>query len=289
MTLACVSFVRAQVQEKVIIDVAVTTDKGALVAGLKPENFSVTVGKIPQGIVGFENGSSPVNIGILLDNSGSLKQSFSNVREAMGSGFTRFTGNNNNANKYFVAAFNTQAPILQDWSSDPTKAVDQFYGFRFQGATLLFDSIFKGTQKVLTGPNPRNVLIIMSDGQDSYSEISFNKLRDFLKKTDVTVYCIGLLSRSDWGSSLGMEGQGVLDELASVTGGRALFLPPGAKGRDLENIFEILSTELRSQYRIAIRRAGKGEWLKIKVRASHKDNGGKEQKLMTRHRELFFY
>jgi hypothetical protein len=129
----------------------------------------------------------------------------------------------------------------------------------------------------------------VSEGHDSMSDISFKKLRDHLKKTDVVLYCIGLSSDPSSGSALGMEGQGVLDELASVTGGRAMFLPPRAKSSDLSKIFDFISLELRSQYRISINPGVKGEWIKIKVNANHKDKQGKKMDLLTRYRESFYY
>jgi len=94
------------------------------------------------------------------------------------------------------------------------------------------------------------------------------KLRRLLKESDVTVYSIGILDGSDAGSSMGMEGQGILDELSSVSGGKAFF--PNTEA-EMDEIFERIALELRHQYSIGYRPtnfANDGKWHKIKVKVT---------------------
>jgi Ca-activated chloride channel family protein len=89
-----------------------------------------------------------------------------------------------------------------------------------------------------------------------------------LKESDVVVYSIGILSGIDSGSSMGMEGQGILDELSSVSGGKAFFPNTPA---EMDEIFERIALELRHQYSIGYRPsnfANDGKWHKIKVKIS---------------------
>jgi len=97
---------------------------------------------------------------------------------------------------------------------------------------------------------------------------ALNELRRVLKESDVVLYAIGILGGSDVGSSLGMEGQGILDELASVSGGKA-FYPRSAP--EMDDIFEQIALELRHQYSIGYRPPNfknDGKWHHIKVKVA---------------------
>jgi Ca-activated chloride channel family protein len=123
-------------------------------------------------------------------------------------------------------------------------------------------------EKVQRGAHPKRALLLISDGQDNSSRYTFSELRRMLKESDVVVYSIGILSGIDSGSSMGMEGQGILDELSSVSGGKAFFPNTPA---EMDEIFERIALELRHQYSIGYRPsnfANDGKWHKIKVKIS---------------------
>ena len=118
------------------------------------------------------------------------------------------------------------------------------------------------------GVHPKRALLLISDGQDNNSRYTFTELRKLLKESDVTLYGIGILSGSDAGSSMGMEGQGTLDELANVSGGKAFFPRSAA---EMDDIFEQIALELRHQYSIGYRPpnfVSNGKWHRIKVKVT---------------------
>ncbi|MBD0325962.1 MAG: VWA domain-containing protein, partial [Pyrinomonadaceae bacterium] len=111
-------------------------------------------------------------------------------------------------------------------------------------------------------------LLVISDGQDNDSRYTFSEVRRLLKESDVVLYSIGILGGNDPGSSLGLQGQGILDELSAVSGGKAFF-PNSAP--EMDEIFEKIALELRHQYSIGYRPnnfTNDGKWHKIKVRVT---------------------
>jgi len=109
---------------------------------------------------------------------------------------------------------------------------------------------------------------LISDGQDNNSRYNFSEVRRLLKESDVVLYSIGILGGSDPGSSLGMEGQAILEELSAVSGGKAFFPNTSA---EMDELFERIALELRHQYSIGYRPknfANDGKWHKLKVKVT---------------------
>ena len=128
--------------------------------------------------------------------------------------------------------------------------------------------VISALKKCNAAAHPKRALLLISDGQDNNSRYTFNELRRLLKESDVTLYGIGILSGSDAGSSMGMEGQGILDELASVSGGKAFFPRSAA---EMDDIFEQIALELRHQYSIGYKPdnfVNDGRWHKVKVKVT---------------------
>jgi Ca-activated chloride channel family protein len=111
-------------------------------------------------------------------------------------------------------------------------------------------------------------VLLISDGQDNSSRYTFSELRRLLKESDVLIYAIGILDGGDMGSTLGVAGQAILDELASVSGGKAFFPSSGA---EMNEIFERIALELRHQYSIGYKPSNfvnDGKWHKLKVKVT---------------------
>jgi hypothetical protein len=73
-----------------------------------------------------------------------------------------------------------------------------------------------------------------------------------LKRSDVVVYAIGLMTEENAGSALGQEYAGVLEELTGLTGGRVGFMSPGSKSEALKAAFEWIASDLQNQYQLSI-------------------------------------
>ena len=249
----------------ITVTVTVTDTYGRYVSGLGKNAFTVLDEKKPQEITFFSDDDAPVSVGVLFDVSGSMSgDKVKRARDAL----SKFIQTSHNMDEYFLIAFNSRAQLLLDKTRDGNAILDKLTFVQTRNNTALYDACYLGVEKVQRGVHPKRALLLISDGQDNNSRYTFSELRRLLKESDVTLYGVGILSGSDAGSSLGMEGQGTLDELASVSGGKAFFPRSNA---EMDDIFEQIALELRHQYSIGYKPANftnDGRWHKIKVRVT---------------------
>jgi Ca-activated chloride channel family protein len=180
----------------------------------------------------------------------------------------KFIQTSHNSDEYFLIAFNSRAQLLLDKTRNGDAVLDKLTFVQTRNQTALYDACYLGVEKVQRGAHPKRALLLISDGQDNNSRYTFNEVRRLLKESDVVLYGVGILSGNDSGSALGMEGQGILDELAGVSGGKAFFPRSAA---EMDDIFEQIALELRHQYSIGYKPknfANDGKWHKIKVKVS---------------------
>jgi Ca-activated chloride channel family protein len=227
--------------------------------------FTVLDDKQPQDISFFSDDDAPVSVGVIFDVSGSMSgDKIRRARDAL----ANFIQTSHNADEYFLIAFNSRAQLLLDKTRDGDAVLDKLTFVQTKNNTALYDACYLGVEKVQRGAHPKRALLLISDGQDNNSRYTFSEVRRLLKESDVVLYAVGILSGSDAGSSLGMEGQGTLDELANVSGGKAFFPRSPA---ELDDIFEQIALELRHQYSIGYKPnnfANDGKWHKVKVKVT---------------------
>lgn len=249
----------------ITLTVTVTDTYGRYVSGLGKNAFTVLDDKQPQDITFFSDDDSPVSVGVIFDVSGSMSgDKIRRARDAL----ANFIQTSHNSDEYFLIAFNSRAQLLLDKTRDGDAVLDKLTFVQTKNNTALYDACYLGVEKVQRGTHPKRALLLISDGQDNNSRYTFNEVRRLLKESDVVLYAVGILSGSDAGSSLGMEGQGTLDELASVSGGKAFFPRSSA---EMDDIFEQIALELRHQYSIGYRPnnfANDGKWHKVKVKVT---------------------
>ncbi len=249
----------------VTFTVTVTDTYGRYVSGLNKNAFTVLDEKQPQDIAFFSDDDAPVSVGVIFDVSGSMSgDKIRRAREAL----SRFIQTSHNADEYFLIAFNSRAQLLLDKTRDGNAVLDKLTFVQTRNNTALYDACYLGVEKVQRGAHPKRALLLISDGQDNDSRYTFSEVRRLLKESDVVLYGIGILSGSDAGSGLGMEGQGILDELANVSGGKAFFPRTAA---EMDDIFEQIALELRHQYSIGYKPpnfVNDGKWHHIKVKVT---------------------
>jgi Ca-activated chloride channel family protein len=245
--------------------VTVTDTYGRYVSGLGKNAFTVLDEKKPQEITFFSDDDAPVSVGVIFDVSGSMSgDKIKRSRDAL----SKFIQTSHNSDEYFLIAFNSRAQLLLDKTRDGNAVLDKLTFVQTRNNTALYDACYLGVEKVQRGTHPKRALLLISDGQDNNSRYTFNELRRLLKESDVVLYGIGILGGSDAGSQMGMEGQGILDELASVSGGKAFFPRSNA---EMDDIFEQIALELRHQYSIGykpVNFTNDGRWHKIKVKVT---------------------
>ncbi|MBV8859729.1 MAG: VWA domain-containing protein [Acidobacteria bacterium] len=246
----------------ITLTVTVTDTYGRFVTGLNKNAFSIYDDKTEQEISFFSDEDAPVSLGIVFDVSGSMGgDKIMRAREAL----SKFIDTSHARDEYFLIGFNSRAQLLLNHTRDSDALMQKLTFVQTRGQTALYDATYLGVERVTRGVHPKRAILLISDGQDNSSRYTFNELKRMLKESDVIIYAIGIVSPNDE-SSLGYGGRAILEELAGVSGGKAFFPSTGA---EMNDTFERIALELRTQYSIGYRPtafANDGRWHKLKIR-----------------------
>ncbi|HEX8775741.1 MAG TPA: VWA domain-containing protein [Pyrinomonadaceae bacterium] len=266
------------------LTVTVTDGKDGYAWGLDRSAFTVYDNKVQQEIAFFKAEDAPASVGILLDTSSSMGPGdtrFKLIRE----GLARFINLSPKMNEYFVIGFNESPYILSDWTRDGRVVLESLSNVKARKNTALYDACYVGIEQVVRGTHRKRVLLIIADGEDNESRHSLKDVRRRLKPEDVLVYAVAIAPvefSQDYSSPM-VEGQYVLDQLASLSGGKVLV--PQSKAA-LNAAFEQIALELRRQYTIGFTPSSDGKWHSVKVKVTPPANAPREmQRLSARTRE----
>lgn len=247
----------------VTLTLTVTDLYGRYVSGLTKKAFSVKDNDEDQDITFFSDSDAPVSVGILFDVSGSMSgDKIQKARKAL----EKFIATSHPSDEYFLIAFNSRAQLLLDRTRDGEAVLRKLTLVEPKQNTALYDAVYLGIDKVTRGAHQKRALIVISDGQDNASRYNFNEVRRLMKESDVVTYAVGILGGGDASSQVGMQGQAFLDELTSVSGGKAFYPESDV---EMDEIFERIALELRHQYSIGYTPKDfqpDGKWRKVKVR-----------------------
>ncbi|HLB89468.1 MAG TPA: VWA domain-containing protein [Terriglobales bacterium] len=249
----------------------IATDRhGKFVRNLNQRDFTILDDhKPPQAIVNFRRETDlPLEVGLLVDTSGSVRSRFDFEQEAAVS-FLQHTLRPG-FDKAFVMGFSAHSQVAQDFTDNVTLLATGVHNLRNGGGTALYDAIYRACRDKLskerTDHPVRRAVIIISDGEDNQSEVSRAQAIEMAQRAEVIVYAI---STDD--SGLILRGDKVLQQLADATGGRAFF---PYKMKDIRNSFTAIEDELRSQYAVSYRPAdfdADGRYRSIEIIALKKD------------------
>lgn len=280
--------------------VALTTivynGKGNLVTGLQRENFKAFIDNKPAEIVDFREEDGPLSVGIVFDASASVgyPQLMRPLIKSSQQALSTFLQTSNPANEYFLMAFNLKPQLMLDWSSDSRAIINTLSMVQPKGNTAFYDACYLALNKAQHGRYSRQVLILITDGEDNVSTYSLNQVRDELKASGVVVYSLNFAGTGEAGSALGMEGQHILEDLSSVSGGRFFYQRFGRamSTSDASDAFEVISQELRHQYTITVMSnisSDNNKWHKIRIKLQAATSAPGEMKhLSARTREGFY-
>jgi Ca-activated chloride channel family protein len=246
----------------VTLTVTVTDTYGRFVTGLNKNAFTIFDDKNEQEIAFFSDEDAPVSLGIVFDVSGSMGgDKIMRAREAL----SKFVDTSHARDEYFLIGFNSRAQLLLNHTRDSDALMQKLTFVQTHGQTALYDATYLGVERVTRGAHKKRAVLLISDGQDNSSRYTFNELKRMLKESDVIIYAIGIVSPND-DSALGYGGRAILEELAGVSGGKAFFPSTGA---EMNDTFERIALELRTQYSISYRPsafANDGKWHKLKIK-----------------------
>jgi Ca-activated chloride channel homolog len=247
----------------VTLSVTVTDPFNRLVTGLDRHHFEIFEDKVKQQIEFFRDEDVPVSLGIVFDVSGSMKGKLERARDAL----KAFVETSHDDDDFFLVGFNQRANLLSEFA-DGNNILSKLSFVDPKGQTALYDAAYLGIEKVRQGRHDKRALLLISDGQDNSSRYTYGELRKLLREANVQIYSIGIVEMGGGaGSSLDLQGQSILEEVAQTTGGKAFFPRSGA---ELEDATTRIALELRHQYSIGyiptnVKRDGLWHKLRVKV------------------------
>jgi Ca-activated chloride channel homolog len=250
---------RKQVEE-VVLHATVYDENRNLVTGLNRSDFSVVENGVSQQITSFRREDIPVAIGIVVDNSGSMRDKREKVNQAV----LNLIRASNPQDQIFVVNFGERPYLDQDFTSNENLLRAALHQVSFRGSTALYDAITASAVHLKDDSNlEKKVLLVITDGRDNMSaETLPEALRGMERPDGPVLYAIGLLN-----NELQQSGRGALEELAAATGGVAYF--PDSLDQ-VDNITRTIAHDIRSQYRIAYKPTNQNvrpEYKSVKVEA----------------------
>jgi Ca-activated chloride channel homolog len=230
--------------ELVLLDVAVTDNRGGFVGGLPADAFRVLEEGRPQQIAFFAEQDAPATIALLIDSSGSMLVN----RDRMIAGITSLAEASNPDDEFLPLVFNEHVTRVLDaraeFTSDPMQLRDALTSnLTVLGRTAFYDALSEGIDGVAKGSHERRVVIVLSDGGDNASRKSFDQLLTKVQTSNVVIYTIALVDPVALD-----ENPRALRRLAKMTGGLS-FEP---KTRDvIGKAFRAIAADIRSRYTLA--------------------------------------
>lgn len=267
---------------EVRLPVTVKDKKKNLVTGFKKGDFVVFEDGVQQEVTFFtdEKTNPPVFVGVLMDTSPSTagKMEFS---KRAAKDFL-YTVTRIRKDRAAFMTFDHEINLIQDFTDKLDvldKAVDQVK--RVGRQTSLYDAIWQFSDEKLRNAPGRRVIVIITDGDDTFSRADLEDAIDIAQRTETTIFAIST-KEGFLGSVPGVEagtvkdqGDKWLERLCAETGGEAFFTGDMLA---LERAFKKVSEELSSQYIITYRPLNQeydGKKRKIEVRFTDKDKGDK--------------
>ena len=222
--------------------ISVTDRRGRPIDGLAQGDFTVFEDGQLQTVSRFERVVDlPIHVGVLIDNSASMRNSLDITRRAALGFFEQVVTPRDRA---AVITFNRFPQLAVRLTNDLRELGSGLAGLVAEGQTALYDSLIFSLYH-FAGVTGQRAILLLSDGKDEVSRFSFEDTLEYARRAGVTIYAIGL----------GIDEAGArrrLDRLSTQTGGKSYFV------RDPDSLDEIYSNvqrELRSQYFLAYQSA----------------------------------
>jgi Ca-activated chloride channel homolog len=262
----------------VLLDVSVKNPRGGFVSGLSKEDFKVEEDGKLQQISQFADADIPVTVGIVVDESGSMRPKRPEVITAA----LEFIGASNPQDEMFVINFNERArrglPDIQPFSDQISQLRAALWQGVPEGRTALYDAIEMALHQLQMGRRDKKTLVIISDGGDNVSQHTLPDVMQDVLRSLTTIYTVGIFDEDD-----PERNPAVLEKLAHVTGG-GVFFP-----KRLDQVVPIckqIAKDIRTRYTIGYIPPAEGKPVRhIKVSASAPDHS----KLIVRTRTSYIY
>jgi Ca-activated chloride channel family protein len=228
----------------VVLHTTVLDDRQRFADGLKSENFRVFEDKVEQKLSVFKREDVPVSMGLVIDNSGSMRDKRPRVNEAA----ITLVQASNPSDEAFVVNFNDDfyLDLDKDFTNSVPELKEALERIDSRGSTALYDAIIGSLDHLKKASKDKRVLLIVTDGEDNTSHNSLEKTIREIQKTDTVIYAIGLLSQER--KKEAKRAKKALEQIAAASGGVSYF-PEDVE--DVHHICEQVAHDIRNQYILA--------------------------------------
>ena len=264
--------------DEVLLHATVVDDRQHIVTNLDRNAFTVFEDGKPQSIVSFRHEDIPVAMGIVIDNSGSMREKRAKVNQAA----LNLVRSSNPQDEVFVVNFNDEYYLDQDFTNDLLKLKDALEKIDAKGGTALYEAVVASADHLKRNARlERKVLFVVTDGEDNASRETLEQaVKQLQEENGPSVYAIGILGDEDHPK----RARRALEIIAQRTGGLAFF------PKTLDEVDEIsrqVAHDIRNQYTIGYKPTNpkeSGGFRTIRVEAKAKGHG----KLMVRTKSGYY-
>ena len=172
------------------VTATVVDRNGRFVPGLRQSDFIVYEENELQEITHFSNERVPVSLGLVLDTSGSMVgEKLTNALMAVDRFLTRLLSPED---EIFLYKFNNFPELVQDWTTDRQRLSRAIRRINASGGTAMYDAIAESVPLAQTGQHRKRAIVLISDGNDTDSQVSLAEVKQMIRESEVMVYAIGI-------------------------------------------------------------------------------------------------
>ncbi len=236
----------------VVVHATVLDKRGRVVNDLKQDNFRVYEDGVAQKLAVFSHADIPVTMGIVIDDSGSMREKRMSVNAAA----VTFVKTSNPQDQVFVVNFNDAYYL--DTPGDFAHSIEDLKTaldkINSRGGTALYDAVYASLDHLKLGNRDKKVLLVITDGEDNASRYTFEELIRYAQKSNAVIYTVGLLGSEEPGGLFKIKGGSprraakILEKLAQDTGGYVHF-PKSLE--EVEPVCVQIARDIRNQYTLA--------------------------------------
>ena len=228
----------------VVLHATVVDKNGHLVTNLPRTAFKVFENGVEQNLKVFRREDVPVSMGLIIDNSGSMRDKRQKVEAAA----LALVKDSNPDDEVFVVNFNDEAFLDTPKMTNDVKVLEQALArIDSRGGTAMRDALRMSLDYLKEkGKRDKKVLVVVTDGNDNASGVSLESLVKAAQQSEVLIYAVGLLSEEERRDA--KRAKRALDALTEATGGQAYY---PKEVSEVDRIAHQVARDIRNQYILA--------------------------------------
>lgn len=253
--------------DEVMLHASVMDEHKHLVTNLDRAAFTVYEDGKPQQIISFHHVDIPVAMGIVIDNSGSMREKRNKVNQAA----LNLVRSSNPKDEVFVVNFNDEQYLDQDFTNNLSLLKVALEKIDARGGTAMYDALVASADHLKQNARlEKKVIFVVTDGEDNASSETLEQAVKHLQlENSPAIYAIGILGDEEHPK----RAKRALEILAERTGGIAFF----PKTLDeVDQISRTIAGDIRNQYAIGYKPStaqSAGGFRQIRVDAKAKGHG----------------